>query len=54
MMKLLNEIKKILDDANTIPYKVEKLSYGTHPRHGLMWNTGNRELSLLDWNEILV
>lgn len=21
-MKLLNEIKKILDDANTIPYKV--------------------------------
>ena len=53
-IKRLNEVKNILDDAKVIPYKVGALSYGTHPRHGRMWNKGNRELSQLNWNEILV
>jgi len=53
-IKRLNEIKTILDDANVTPYKVGALSYGTHPRHGRMWNKGNRELSQLNYNEILV
>ena len=42
-IKRLNEIKNILDNAGATPYKVGALSYGTHPRHGRMWNKGNRD-----------
>lgn len=49
----LNAIKEILDKAGVQPYKVGALSYGTHPRHGRMWNKGNRDLSLLRWESII-
>lgn len=52
--KRLKEIKTILSNAQIRPYKVGALSYGTHPRHGRMWNRGNRQLSPVEWSEIIV
>jgi hypothetical protein len=38
--------------AGHVAHHVGALSYGTHPRHGGMWNKGNRDLSVLDWEKI--
>jgi hypothetical protein len=46
-------VKDILDSASVKPHKVGTLSYGTHPRHGRMWNKNNRKLSALEWVEII-
>lgn len=51
---LLKEIKDILDNAQVVPHKVGTLSYGTHPRHGRMWNKNNREISTLEWTDIII
>lgn len=52
--KRLHEIKAVLDGAGVLPHKVGALSRGgTYPRHGRVWNRGNRELSVLDWNAII-
>jgi len=50
----LNEIRKHLDDAGHVAHHVGALSYGTHPRHGRMWNKSNRDLRVLDWEKIYV
>lgn len=50
----LTEIKKHLDDAGQIAHHVGALSYGTYPRHGRMWNKGNRDLRVLDWEKIYI
>lgn len=49
----LTEIKQLLDRARVTPNHVGALSYGKYPRHGRMWNTGNRTLSALDWRAII-
>lgn len=45
----LAEIKKYIEDAGHIAHHVGALSYGIYPRHGRMWNKGNRDLRVLDW-----
>jgi hypothetical protein len=49
----LTEIKQLLDHAEITPNHVGALSYGRYPRHGRMWNKGNREISVLDWGAII-
>lgn len=48
----LTEIKKIVENSGHPVHHVGALSYGTHPRHGRMWNGKNRDLRLLEWEEI--
>lgn len=48
----LNEIKKLVESSGHSAHHVGALSYDTHPRHGRMWNSGNRHLHLLEWEKI--
>ncbi len=48
----LAEIKRYLEDSGLVAHHVGALSYGTHPRHGKMWNKGNRDLRVLEWEKI--
>jgi hypothetical protein len=48
----LSEIKNYLESAGQVPHHVGALSYGTHPRQGRMWNKVNRDIRVLDWEEI--
>lgn len=48
----IGEIKNLVEACGHRAHHVGALSYGTHPRHGLMWNKGNRDLRLLNWDEI--
>jgi hypothetical protein len=52
-LRRLTEIKQLLDHAEITPNHVGTLSYGKYPRHGRMWNKGNRKLSVLDWGAII-
>lgn len=52
-LQRVSEIKQRLDHAQVTPYHVGSLSYGRYPRHGRMWNKGNRQLLPLDWTTIL-
>ncbi len=49
----MRQIKSVLDNSGKRPSKVGSLTSGTHPRHGRTWNSGERELTSLDWNSIL-
>jgi hypothetical protein len=53
-IRRVKEIMNIMQQTNSVPHRVGALSYGTHPRHGRMWNKGNRELSELNWESILL
>lgn len=48
----IGEIKKLVEAFGHKAHHVGALSYGTHPRHGRMWNKGNRDLRLLNWAAI--
>ena len=48
----IREIKQLIESSGDIAHHVGALSYGTHPRHGLMWNKGYRDLYILDWAKI--
>lgn len=43
---------KILFSSRSI-FRVGALSLGQYPRHGRMWNKGNRLLQPLNWDELL-
>lgn len=49
----LVEVKRILDQSRVSPHHVGRLSYGKFPRHGRMWNKGDRDLKPIDWETIL-
>ncbi|MBP5996372.1 MAG: DUF1643 domain-containing protein [Azonexus sp.] len=53
-LQRVTEIKQRLDHAQVTPYRVGNLSYGRYPRHGRMWNKGNRQLLPLEWSAILL
>lgn len=48
----IKEIKNLVESSNHKAHHVGSLSYGTHPRHGLMWNKNNRDLRVLNWERI--
>lgn len=48
----LVEIKKHIEDAGHIAHHIGALSHGIYPRHGRMWNKGNRDLWTLDWGKL--
>lgn len=48
----IGEIKKLIDACGHTAHHVGALSYGTHPRHGRMWNKENRDLRILEWEKI--
>lgn len=47
----LSEVHDLL--AEHPIHRVGALVYGRYPRHGRMWNTGNRTLELLEWDELM-
>jgi len=48
----LTEIRGYLEEIDLVAHHVGALSYGTHPRHGRMWNKGNRDIRVLAWEKI--
>jgi len=50
----VRKVKQYIDNAGIQPYHVGALSGGRYPRHGRMWNKGNRNLSILDWADIII
>ena len=49
--KRLAEVRALL--AGRQVHRVGSLSGGRYPRHGRMWNAGNRKLEPLEWSELL-
>lgn len=49
--KRLLELRDLLDGRSA--HRVGELSGGRYPRHGRMWNSGNRHLEPLAWIELL-
>ncbi|WP_240099684.1 DUF1643 domain-containing protein [Thermomonas flagellata] len=49
--KRLAELRELL--AGRQVHRVGPLSGGRYPRHGRMWNAGNRKLEPLEWTELL-
>lgn len=47
----LVELKTLLSGRPV--HRVGSLAYGCYPRHGRMWNAGNRALEPLEWSELL-
>lgn len=50
-LRRLVELRKLLGGRPA--HRVGSLAYGRYPRHGRMWNTGNRTLKALEWSELL-
>jgi hypothetical protein len=50
-LQRLSDIRKIF--AGRTIHRVGAMSYGRYPRHGRMWNRGNRSLHELSWDELL-
>lgn len=50
-LKRLAELREVL--AGRQVHRVGSLSGGRFPRHGRMWNAGNRNLEQLEWIELL-
>ena len=50
-LKRLAELRELL--AGRQVHRVGSLSGGRFPRHGRMWNAGNRKLEPLEWIELL-
>lgn len=48
----IQEVKMLIESYGHKAHHVGALSSGTHPRHGRMWNKGNRDLRVLDWADI--
>ena len=51
-IRRLAEIRNLVESSGHTAHHVGALSYGTHPRHGRMWNKGNRDLRILEWEKI--
>lgn len=51
-LRRVRAIRDIIIKAGHTAHHVGALSYGTHPRHGRMWNRGNRDLRVLSWGAI--
>ena len=51
-IRRLAELRKLVESSGHIAHHVGALSYGTYPRHGRMWNKGNRDLRILKWEKI--
>ena len=49
--KRLAELRELL--AGRPAHRVGALSGGRYPRHGRMWNAGNRKLEPVEWSELL-
>lgn len=49
-VRRITELKMLLNGHT--PHVVGALSYGRYPRHGRMWNSGNRDLREIRWSVI--
>jgi len=50
--KRLNELSELLCGQKI--HVVGSLSYGIYPRHGRMWNKGNRDLKEINWEALAI
>ena len=51
-LQRLREVRDLLRECPV--YRVGELVYGRFPRHGRIWNAGNRTLEPLSWGEVLL